>query len=264
MRALILTDNDGQLRDRDMLDLYDGFLSLGVPIKFYKKLDMSLNIDGSYPSKVLLQENDIVLGHVDMCRIALKHFGIKEPKVLDYPPQLKQYFHRSIRKMTSKQFIKILEENEEFGKTYFVKPVMNKLFTGFCCVTRQEYERQAFQVSNSAEVYVCSTIHFDAEYRIYVSNNKMSGVYRYWGDNWNAVVTGSQANELIDALGEGMPVFYSIDAGVTDKGELALVECNDGYALGNYGLSPGDYAKMSMERWQEMICNGEKVDKIKP
>jgi hypothetical protein len=55
-----------------------------------------------------------------------------------------------------------------------------------------------------------------------------------------------------------MPVSYSLDVGVMEDGRTALVECNDGWALGYYkgDLRPLDYFKMLDARWQELILNG--------
>jgi hypothetical protein len=49
-----------------------------------------------------------------------------------------------------------------------------------------------------------------------------------------------------------MPVFYSLDVGTDSLGRTLIVELNDGYALGNYGLSPLKYTEMTIERWREI------------
>ena len=45
---------------------------------------------------------------------------------------------------------------------------------------------------------------------------------------------------------------YGINFGVTSKGETLLVEVNEGYALGCYGLLPDLYVKMIITRWAEL------------
>lgn len=45
---------------------------------------------------------------------------------------------------------------------------------------------------------------------------------------------------------------YGINFGVTSKGETLLVEVNEGYALGCYGLFPDFYAKLIITRWAEL------------
>jgi hypothetical protein len=48
------------------------------------------------------------------------------------------------------------------------------------------------------------------------------------------------------------PAGYAIDFGLTDKGETLLIEVNDGYSLGCYGLLYLDYAKLLSARWAEL------------
>ncbi len=48
------------------------------------------------------------------------------------------------------------------------------------------------------------------------------------------------------------PKGYAIDFGLTDKGETLLIEVNDGYSLGCYGLFDLDYAKLLSARWAEL------------
>jgi len=55
----------------------------------------------------------------------------------------------------------------------------------------------------------------------------------------------------------GAPVAYSLDFGVTEDGRTLLVEANDFYFLGCYGLSPLSYALAIADRWKEIVENSE-------
>ena len=47
---------------------------------------------------------------------------------------------------------------------------------------------------------------------------------------------------------------YALDFGVlSDSGKTALVEWNDGFALGSYGLDHETYTKLLLERWHELL-----------
>lgn len=102
-------------------------------------------------------------------------------------------------------------------------------------------------------------------------------------DNWgkfikpkagSKVFTGRVVNETHDLIGIGLPFDYPIDAsvideaiscwkdapiaygldiGVTRDGRTLVVEVNDGYALGNYGLSPLKSINFHRARWKEMV-----------
>jgi hypothetical protein len=244
MKAFVLTDKDGQIKDRDMLDLYDGYLALGFQVQFFTETEL-------YTNRNLITKDDIFGGHVSICRQIWKNIGVNEPCIPNYPEELKEYFGRFIRCMKLKDFRKILQENENFGKTYFVKPVTNKLFTGFTCVTEQELSR--LDCSNNADVYVSSYINFGAEFRAYVYNGKVVDCFRYWGNNWRIQVPHEDIEKMVSLLTvESM--FYSLDVGMdNDTGKILLVEVNDGYALGNYGLSPVDYAKMTTDRCRQIV-----------
>jgi hypothetical protein len=242
--AYILTDPQGQIRDRDMLDLYDGFLSLNIKTKFYKQYDPVQNKD-------FCTKEDVVLGHVAICLQVMKNLDVPDPSLPYYPTELKEWFGRNIIRTDLRHFEKILEENEGFGKDYFVKPVKNKLFTGTCMNSVHDIPRLG-GISKNTKVYVSSYVKFVAEFRVYVYKNKIVDVFRYWGDDWKINVNPDIVDKMVSAL-TNMPIFYSLDVGVDDKGRTLLIEINDGYALGNYGLAPIDYAKMSMDRWQEIM-----------
>ncbi|WP_369811148.1 ATP-grasp domain-containing protein [Hymenobacter mellowenesis] len=41
--------------------------------------------------------------------------------------------------------------------------------------------------------------------------------------------------------------------GVTRSGETLIVECNDFWALGTYGMDPVRYSQLLATRWKEMV-----------
>lgn len=45
----------------------------------------------------------------------------------------------------------------------------------------------------------------------------------------------------------------SIDIGVTKDGRTLLIECNDAYSLGAYGLVDYKYAKLLSARWSQLL-----------
>ena len=52
---------------------------------------------------------------------------------------------------------------------------------------------------------------------------------------------------------EDAPAGYSIDFGITDDNRTLLIECNDGWSLGNYGLEPSKYCRLLGKRWHELM-----------
>ena len=52
----------------------------------------------------------------------------------------------------------------------------------------------------------------------------------------------------------------AIDIGVTASKETILVECNDAYALGSYGLTDFKYAKFISARWSQILEREDEFD----
>lgn len=63
--------------------------------------------------------------------------------------------------------------------------------------------------------------------------------------------------EAINKLNNSSDVYagYAIDFGVLSTGETALVEMNDGFSVGAYGINQEDYTDMVMARWEELLKN---------
>lgn len=56
------------------------------------------------------------------------------------------------------------------------------------------------------------------------------------------------------------PVACSIDIGVTNDGRTLLIECNDAYSLGSYGLEDYKYAKLLSARWSQLLDREDVFD----
>lgn len=59
---------------------------------------------------------------------------------------------------------------------------------------------------------------------------------------------------------ENRPDACSMDICVTEEGKTLLMEFNDAYALGYYGLAPILYAKLISARWSQIL---ERPDEYK-
>ena len=45
---------------------------------------------------------------------------------------------------------------------------------------------------------------------------------------------------------------YCLDVGITNKGEIALIEMTDGFSFGKYGMSDELLAEILITRWNEL------------
>ena len=247
--AFILNGNDRIPRDRDMLDLYQGFLEHGYNIKFYTTVDVA-----SY--NIVVGPEDVFCGSITGCRMIWQKMSVVAPTIEDYPAELSEYMNRTVRKSTLKHFSQGLRDNELCGDNieYFIKPIKNKLFTGNVFRDSSEFFAKFGydEYSMSTEIYVSTPVKFVSEYRVYCHNGHILDMYRYDGD-WKIFPDVKIVEEMHKKVNTKMPVSYSIDVGVDDNGNTLLVEVNDGYALGNYGLAPREYAAFLRDRWFEIV-----------
>jgi hypothetical protein len=97
-----------------------------------------------------------------------------------------------------------------------------------------------------------------SEYRVFVTDSRIVGIRYYAGDrdveiDENVAI---KAVQLMEQSGEGM-AGYVLDLGVLKSGETAVVEWNDGFALGSYGLDRAVYTDLLIARWCELVgCKG--------
>jgi len=52
---------------------------------------------------------------------------------------------------------------------------------------------------------------------------------------------------------EDRPISFGMDWGITSAGPTILVEVNDGFSLGNYGLRGPEYTALIEARWRQLM-----------
>jgi hypothetical protein len=217
----------------------DGFNQLGVETApFYGFGDIAALDD--------LGPEVGVLGFVGDALAALKRIGAPAPEPMDYPPEFERYLGRKVWRSTL--------DKVEPGR--FVKPVRHKLFTGRVW-TGSIQDRLATAGATGTEpdepVWCSEAVAFVSEHRCFVLEGKVLDVRRYNGD-WSLAPDRDTVTGAVMAYGSA-PVAYALDWGVTEDGRTLLVEANDAFALGGYGLNPVLYARMISARWEEMAAD---------
>lgn len=220
---------------------YLGFRANSADIKLFENI-----------SEVPLNRNTLLVASIENTHQWMTDMGWTIPKSITLPERLSStwWTDRNISKMTL---------GEALAKTdypYFIKSYeLKKFLPG---VIEKEDDKKWFRVDvldNKIPVLVSDVIDFASEYRVYVIDGKIQGVCWYNGSmkyypDYNVIE--DMVRQFSDA-----PKFYSLDVGVVLKGKnLAftyLVECNDGYSLGNYGLSPKLYTRGIVARWRELL-----------
>lgn len=233
MKVYIQSKENGIPHNDNFYSAYEGFLGMGFEvIPFWTPEQLSL-----------AEREDIAVGYVGTVRRRLYELGITAPE-MDYPEPLKKYLGRKVWPST----INTVSNNPELWPV-FVKSVENKKFTGVTVRSTKDLIGCGCW-GRDAEVICSEIIDLRAEWRTFVRYGKILDVRPYKGD-WRRHY---DPNVIENAVKEfaGAPKGYAADFGVTAEGKTVLIEVNDGYALGSYGLNENSYAKLLSARWAEL------------
>lgn len=232
---------DGQFINESSYNFYTGcrFMRMEIHGFNYGELD-----------DIKIDENTIVFGGVGTMLDVFKKINIDVPKPLDIPEELNSFTKRNIQHSTIQNVL----NDDSFKYPIFIKPSDSaKLFNG--SIVESKFEMETFLVYNKTEnrdipITVSEVKKFLSEYRTFVLDGKILDCRKYLGD-FHYVPDFSLIENAIKNY-VNAPVAYAIDFAVTDKGETVLIEVNDSYSLGTYGLDCYDYFRMIMMRWLEI------------
>jgi hypothetical protein len=185
-----------------------------------------------------------VSGWIGDIHAALNKMGKPIPENIDYPDALQEFLGRKIWRGT-------LEEVRSSIQPLFVKPVEHKAFTGFVWHNDQESRSRVVTQHDNAPVIIAEPVQLVAEYRSFVLYHKVIDCRLYKGD-WSKAPNRDIVESAVKKMGKKAPNAYCLDWGVLQDGRTVLVEMNEGYAFGHYGLNPISYARMLSARWFEM------------
>jgi hypothetical protein len=187
-----------------------------------------------------------VHGGIKTIRMVLDSLGVEQPPIHNPQDYLPQYCNRNFEETT---IGKINKEEREYP--YFIKPMEDhKLFTGFVVKNHMDKGR-LYGLPTETKILVSEYINMVSEYRCFVNRGKLVGSKNYTGD-FTKNIDYNIVNKAIEDY-KDQPISCSLDFALTDKGETILIEINDGFALGSYGLNPIIYSKMIVDRWKEII-----------
>jgi hypothetical protein len=227
-------------------------------ISFYTGIEAFYNmgfeiIEVESIDTIEIKADNIFLGSIAFVQSGLKKLGFEIPEHHDYPSCLEKFYGRKITEST----INKIANNPELWNV-FVKPKgALKKFTG-------TYVKSTYDLIGCGDremdtpVWVSEPVNFVSEWRVFVRYKKILGVKHYKGD-WRGLYDVKIIEEAVKAY-DNQPAGYAIDFGLTDDGRFLIVEVNEGYSIGNYGLFYTDYAKLISARWAEMtnqtdLCN---------
>lgn len=200
---------------------------------------------GDIDTDVACGPEALVCGYIQDVYAALDKLGCARPPSIDYPDELEGYYGRRIWKGT-------LDEIQDRGlhPGVFVKPCgYQKLFTGLLWKGVPSHRLHLAPYPHDTPVFFSDPVEFVSEYRCFVLDGEILDVRRYKGD-WSKAPGRSVVEACVKAYQPYRA--YCIDFGVLDVGGTVVVEVNDSFAMGCYGLHPRAYANMMEARWEEL------------
>lgn len=233
MKAYIQCGNNGLPYNMNTFSAMLGFQQMGIEtVLFSDKQELSS-----------AEVSDIVVGGVGRVKQFLEERGIVVNDI-DYPDSLSAYFGHNIWETESDTF---LAEKNSFP--LFIKPKQGKLFTGFICNNESDIAGR-FSPKENISVYCSEVKNIITEWRCFIRYGKILDIRRYKGE-LGKIYSLKTVRDMVQAYIDA-PAAYSLDIGLTENNETIIVEVNDGYSLGSYGLDPLLYAKLLSARWAEL------------
>lgn len=186
----------------------------------------------------------LVVGTIEETEKYLKMSKVVVPLPLHIPPALEGHAHRNIQHLT-------LGEAKNLKPPYFIKTQDLKVFPSGVYRGIVSFNEMFGQYPEDTRVIISDVIDMVSEYRVFVLDNVPIGVRHYIGDPM--IFPSAQTIRLMIKDFRFSPRAYTLDVAVTPEGHTVLIECNDGWSVGSYGLDGELYAKFLKARWQELF-----------
>ena len=233
---------EAQWRGVNEYAAFRGFESLGYEIRPFVADELELlELDCETP----------VVAGIPVVWRALKKLSAQVPQLEPIPRDLEAFAGREFG-LSSLGAIRQRVFDE--APPIFIKPRAGggKLFEGQ--VVRAFGDLlQTVHLPDQTPVWWSQVVDFRGEFRGFVCNGELIGFRHYAGDfRWP--IDFGPVEAAIQSWSE-LPRGCSMDWGTTGDGRTLLIEVNDGYSLGNYGLMPTLYANLLASRWREMTAH---------
>lgn len=215
-----------------------GFTLRGEDIKLFEAAEID---------KISISTSDIVFGGVRIVHRAFDRLGWEVAALDSVPESLSDFAARKTWQATLGDARRIVEN----GEAVFIKPVASqlKLFNGQVLRKFSDLIASA-HLSDDTPVECAEVIPFLSEFRAFVLHGTAVGLRHYAGDPLR--FPDAQVIQAIISQHHTAPVSYALDIGVVEDGRTLLVEINDSFATGAYGLAPGLYASIIDARWNQL------------
>jgi hypothetical protein len=272
--------NNGMWFDDYVYSSVEPLNRLGVQIIKAEELD-GYNFDRFKP-----ESDDIFIGSVEGTVAFWKELNITPPSYLGYPGELKEHLHRNVSEM------KFSDIKFEDLPLFIKPKNGVKEFPGFVLdkkSTLVDIGMYYSQIKPDTDVYVSEPVNIISEYRVFVHKGEIVGIKHYSGD-FGLFPDIDTINAMkMDYEKADHPISYTLDVGIVRKDNTEpsnflafqiykiadyyvqlddcctvgrtrttttyntiLIEVNDFWAIGGYGLDGKIYTRMLIDRFQEI------------
>ena len=222
---------------------YEGFTqSFGL-----KKCNLLKLVDSSsqVPKKLNLYDRvPMFIGQIDETISYLKRWNINIPGPITYPIELREFLKREVKLTTLGEF----KSDKSQKMPIFIKPFDLKIFPAG--VVRSDRSDLMFPDPDDTKVWLSDELDIISEWRGFVVKGKLIGLKHYTGDF--KIFPSIKTIDLMINSYKSCPSSYTLDVGVTSDNDTILVECNDGWSVGSYGLEPELVVQFLINRWIEL------------
>lgn len=244
IRAALLQQRGNGRLDPEVRGIADELVRRGIPHELFFEKHL-------HRRRLALSPDVLVAGHIPTVVAAVRQLGVEPPPPDDYPAALRPWLRRHVWTSTVGAIVQRLQDGR--GGPLFVKPAGRlKRFTGRVLESWDDL-RYLAGAGDRAPVLCAEVVTWLTEYRVFVTRGTIVGIRHYLGDPTVSADRGviEAAVAAFEASGEAL-AGYGIDFGVLADGTTALIEVNEGYGLGAYGLGDAEYTDVIIARWCEM------------
>ena len=211
-----------------------GAMDLGLEYRLIRYEDIAAN---------LITPNNLFVGSVEFMKAVFNRIGLNDVRL----PENSNREYKVER-------LDVVKQMAKDGVKMFIKPFDIKLFTGFVIDKMQYTSISNIPDDTLVMVYKPFEYPIESEWRCYIHNNKVEYISNYSGDFYVSIDSPYLDNVINQNKGK-FPVAYTIDIGVLSNGENVVIEYNDMWAIGNYGVPNDVYVRMLRDRYFEIIKN---------
>lgn len=229
---------DDHLFSLNRLTARIGFLTLGEEVRMFQEDAFD---------DIALHQHDIVVGGLGLAKRGMRQLGLEEPEIDSIPEPILDFAGRHVWQSTMGE----LRKRVDAGEVIFAKPRPNrpKAFNGLVYSEYKDLIATA-HIADDEPIDCSEPLEFISEHRCFVLRGDPIGLRHYYGDPLTLPDT-QVIRRAVESFSDG-PMGYAMDFGVTADGRTVVVEVNDGYAIGAYGLQPVQYANLIQARWDEI------------